>query len=98
MELYPGSLFGNTKQVEIPLENIDDLEVRTISVNGRISWFLTLHLNKSQELSDSAKKWIQTSTRFSMLEDAPENILHWSLSWPEGGVKQTDQKLKMLIG
>lgn len=96
MELYPGSLFGNTKQIEVLLEDIDDLEVRSISDNEGTSWFLTLHLNTTQDLSEAAKKWIQTSTRFSKLENAPDNVLHWSLSWPEGGVKQTEQKLKML--
>lgn len=96
MELYPGSLFGNAMQVKIPIEEIDDLQVHTVSVSNGTSWFLTLHLNKAQELSESTKKLIRTSTRFSKLKNAPEDILHWSLSWPEGGVKQTETKLKML--
>ena len=96
MELYPGSLLGNTMQLEIPIEEIDDLKVHTVSVSDGTSWFLTLHLNKAQELSENAKKWIRASTRFSKLENAPDNLLHWSLSWPEGGVKETEQKLKML--
>jgi len=97
MELYPGSLFRNSLQAEIPLDEIDDIEVKTASDSeGGTSWFLTLYLNKTQNLSSSARKWIRAETRFTELAKITDNTLHWGLSWPEGGAKKTERKLKML--
>lgn len=98
MELFPGSLWGNSCQVRVPLQDIDDIEVKKIAVNGGMSWALTLNLNKEQNLSESAIKWILTFTRNSELKNSLPNRLrlHWPLSWPEGGSTKSEQKLKML--
>ncbi|YCM43712.1 hypothetical protein V2O64_20615 [Verrucomicrobiaceae bacterium 227] len=98
LELYPGSLLRNKKQIIVPLQNIESFQVRTISSTEGYSCILSLCLHETQMISSKAEAWIRTSVSQSSSTPASDTTIHWSLTWPEGGAKGAEKKLQKLTG
>ncbi|BDS07772.1 hypothetical protein NT6N_28120 [Oceaniferula spumae] len=98
LELYSGSLFRNNKLIVVPLDNLARFEVRTVTDLDGSSWILSLYLYQEQSISKEAKDWIASTVPDSVTRQASDTTIHWSLTWPEGGVKGAEQKLRELIG
>lgn len=98
LELFPGSLFRNKKQIVVPLENIESFQVRTISDTEGSSCILSLYLREPQMFSREAMAWIRTSLPKSDSIPARDTTIHWSLTWPKGGSKGAEKKLEELTG
>lgn len=97
LELYPGSLFVNRKQVEIPLDEITRFEVRTVNDCDGSSWVLFLHLHHRPDLTAEAQRWIKQGIPTKVREEADETTLLWSLTWPAGGTKGARHQLQKLL-
>lgn len=96
LELYPGSLGSNAKQLEIPLEEIQGFEVKSVNIGDGFSWLLLLHLSRPPKIPAQAQRWIDAAVPKEAQAEANEATLLWGLSWPEGGVKGANEKMKML--
>lgn len=94
--LYPGSLFRNRRQVELPLEEIEGFEVRSVSDGDGTSWLLTLHMRVPQRVSEDAQRWINATVPKSFRDQASATTIHWILSWPEGGVAGARSTMRQL--
>jgi len=96
LELYPGSMGSNERQITIPLENIEGFEVRTITDGDGSSWLLSLRVREPQSISEQAQRWINANVPKSIRDQANDRTILWSLAWPEGGVRGAQSKMKEL--
>jgi len=94
IELYPGSLFVNKKQIEVPLHEIEGFEVKTVSDGDGKSWLLSLYLSAPPTITTEANCWINTNVPKSVRDESNGKTILWSLSWPEGGVRGAREKIK----
>jgi len=98
LELYPGSLFRNKKQIEIPMQEIEGFDVKTVSDGDGNTWLLSLYLRNPQPITEEAMRWIKASVPKICRDQASDTTILWSLTWPEGGVRGAQNKMKKLIG
>ena len=96
LELYPGTLFSNRKQIEIPLVEIEGFRVRTIQDGDGTCWLLSLFLRNPLTLSQQAQRWIETSVPKNLRDQAGETTILWTLTWPAGGVRGAQEKMEKL--
>ena len=97
LELYPGSLGSNRKQIAIPLEKIVGFEVRIASDGDGSIWLLSLYLQEPQNISEKAQGWIRASIPKRFIDQAQETTILWNLSWPAGGSRGARKKINNLI-
>jgi hypothetical protein len=96
LELYPGSIGSNTRQIEIPLHEIEGFEVKTVGHSDGFSWLLSLKLCNPQKIPEEAQRWIEVSVPKDIRAQTSNTTIHWGLSWPSGGVKGANEKLQQL--
>ncbi len=96
LELYPGSLFSNRKQIEVPLMEIEGFNVRAIDDGDGTCWLLSLSLRTRQNITQEAQRWIDTSVPRKLRDQASDTTLLWILTWPEGGVRGAQKKMNKL--
>lgn len=96
LELYPGSLGSNKKQIEIPLNEIEGFEVRHVSTGDGFSWLLSLELRTPQKIPEQAQRWIDSCVPAEIRAQTSKTTIHWGLSWPAGGVRGAKEKLRQL--
>ncbi len=96
LELYPGRLGSNKRQIAVPLEDIEGFEVKAITDRDGTSWLLSLHVREPQSISEEAQSWINASVPKAIRDQANDRTILWSLAWPEGGVRGARTKMKEL--
>jgi len=96
LELYPGSLGSNRRQIAVPLEQIEGYDVRTVSDGDGSSWLLSLYMREPINTSDEARRWINANVPKQIRDQADDSTILWSLAWPEGGIRGAQTKMKML--
>ena len=96
LELYPGTLFRNRKQLVVPLRDIADFEVRSVADGDGTIWLLSLYLSSPHSIPESARTWIKASLSKQLASRINDTTIHWSLTWPAGGASGAEEKLRKL--
>jgi len=96
LELYPGSLFRNKKQIEIPMQEIEGFDVKTVADGDGNTWLLSLYLRNPQPITEEAMKWIKASVPKTYRDQASDTTILWSLTWPEGGAQGAQNKMEKI--
>ncbi len=98
LELYSGSLLANKKQIKVPVNEIEDYDVKSITDGEGSTSILFLYLRSEISLSHKAQRWINSNVPKATRENATNTTLLWNLSWPEGGIEGARNKMTELIG
>ncbi len=97
LELYPGGLGSNKRQIAVPVEEIESFEVMTVTDDEPgFCWLLLLHMREPQSISEEAQHWITATVPKQIRDQANDRTILWSLAWPEGGVRGAQAKMKEL--
>lgn len=96
LELYPGCLGHNTRQISIPLEQVEGFDVKTVPHGDGSTWLLSLYVREAQNVSEEARRWIRANVPKEIRDQSSDTTILWSLTWPEGGIRGAHDKMKQL--
>lgn len=94
--LHQGSIWSNTGDVVIPIDKVEEMQVRRFRANKGYCAFLTIRTSEEVEVSEKGKKVIKFHTRLNELKNDPPTTINWPLNWPEGGAGKLLEKLELL--